>query len=309
MLADSGEWSKTVPGQDAGDAAALLAAGSAGFNATLDDVAYIAALYQRRKTVASEQKNSLFVKLRLYYRWGRLGLHLLEGAVIVLASGSLFVQHRAYQQPLIRWWHRRFCNILNLDIRVHGTPAAGHALWISNHVSWLDIPVLGANFPVYFLSKAEVANWPIVGWLAGAAGTLFIKRGAGDSGQVTHQLAAHLHDGRNVLFFPEGTTTDGHRLKRFFHKLFAAATITQVPVQPVLICYRDEDDALHPHAPFVGDDEFLSHATDILKGGRITVDILILPLEPVNGRDPRTLARDIETLMAEALAKFHAREH
>jgi 1-acyl-sn-glycerol-3-phosphate acyltransferase len=274
------------------------------FADSVDELAF-ADLKQRRESVLSTQKDSFIIKLRLYYRFARLGLHLVEGAVIAVLCGAIFVQHRSWQQPVIRWWYRRFCNILNLDIRVHGTPAPGHALWVSNHVSWMDIPVLGANFPVYFLSKAEVANWPLVGWLAGAAGTLFIKRGSGDAGAVMNQLASHLGDGRNVLFFPEGTTTDGHRLKRFFHKLFNAATTTQVPVQPVLLCYRDENNSLHPHAPFIGDDEFLSHAADILKGGRIAVDVLVLPVEAVNGRDPRTLARDVEEKMSEALRGLH----
>lgn len=266
-------------------------------------------LKQRREFVASTQKYSFTSKVRLYYRFARLFLHLLEGAVIALMCGAVFVQHRSWQQPAMRWWYRRFCNILNVDIRVHGTPVAGHGLWVSNHVSWLDILVLGANFPVYFLSKAEVASWPIVGWLASTAGTLFIKRGAGDSAQVMNEVASHLRQGRNVLFFPEGTTTDGHRLKRFFHKLFSAATITQVPIQPVLVCYRDEHDALHPQVPFVGDDEFLSHATDILRGGRITVDVLVLPQVPVNGRDARTLAREVEAQMLVALQQLHLRQH
>lgn len=274
------------------------------FADSLDEMA-AAALQRRRMAVAEQQDDSLYIRLRLYYRFARLGLHLVEGAVLAVFSGAAFVQYRPWQRPVIRWWHRRFCNILNLDIRVHGTPVQGHAMWVSNHVSWMDIPVLGARFPVYFLSKAEVAEWPVVGWLARVAGTLFIRRGSGDAGQVGTQLAGHLRAGRNVLFFPEGTTTDGHRLKRFFHKLFSAAVLADVPIQPVLVCYRDEDDALHPHAPFVGDDEFLSHATDILRGGRIRVDVLVLPPEPVNGRDARTLARDVEGLMAQALRRLH----
>lgn len=277
------------------------------FADSLDEIA-IAALNQRRMALASIRQDTLAIRLRLYYRFARLGVHLVEGAVLAFLSGAAFVQYRPYQQPVIRWWHRRFCNILNLDIRVHGEPAEGHAMWVSNHVSWLDIPVLGSHFPVYFLSKAEVANWPVVGWLARAAGTLFIKRGSGDAGQVMTQLSTHLRDGRNVLFFPEGTTTDGHRIKRFFHKLFSAAVEAQVPIQPVLVCYRDEDDGLHPHAPFVGDDEFLSHATDILRGGRITVDIVVLPLESLAGRDPRTLAKEIEAKMSAALSQLQKRE-
>lgn len=275
------------------------------FNATPEDVAAWAALEHRRAIVAAKQQESVFRTLRLYYRFARLGLHLLEGALLALLSGAAFVQYKPFQQPVIRWWHRRFCQILGIDIRVHGAPAEGHALWVSNHISWLDIPVLGSIFPVYFLSKAEVAKWPVVGWLARVAGTLFIQRGAGDAGQVTEQLAGHLREGRNVLFFPEGTTTEGVRLKRFFHKLFSAATTTDLPVQPVLVCYRDQQDALHPHAPFVGDDAFLSHALEILRGDRIVVDILVLPLEPVAGRDARALSRDLEAKMAIALRELH----
>lgn len=278
------------------------------FTDSSDEVAF-AALIDRRKAVASQTRSSIHIQVRLYYRCFRLGLHLLEGAVLAVVCGAAFVQYRPWQQPVIRWWHRRFCNILNLDIRVHGAPADGHALWVSNHVSWLDIPVLGANFPVYFLSKAEVAKWPVVGWLARVAGTLFIQRGAGDAGQVTNQLAGHLGEGRNVLFFPEGTTTDGHRLKRFFHKLFGAAVQTQVSLQPVLVCYRDEHDALHPHAPFIGDDEFLSHAIDILKGERMVVDVMVLPAELPGERDARALARDLEARMSVALRQLHQREN
>lgn len=277
------------------------------FTDSADEVA-LAALHARRTVVASRYPSSFHLRIRLYYRCSRLGLHLLEGALLAVVCGAAFVQYRPWQQPFIRWWHRRFCRILNLDIRVQGEPLQQHALWISNHVSWLDIPVLGAHFPVYFLSKAEVARWPVVGWLAKVAGTLFIQRGSGDAGKVESQLASHLREGRNVLFFPEGTTTDGERLKRFFHKLFGAAVSEQVPLQPVLVCYRDEHDALHPHAPFIGDDEFLDHAIDILKGDRMVVDVMVLPAELPGERDARTLARDMEGTMREALARLQRRE-
>lgn len=275
------------------------------FNATAEDEAAWAALKHRRATVAAQQEPSFLPALRLGVRSARLGLHLVTGALLAVLSGAAFVPYQPFQRPVIRWWHRRFCVILGVEIRVHGRPAVGHAMWVSNHVSWLDIPVLGAHFPVYFLSKAEIARWPVVGWLARVAGTLFIQRGSGDAGMIQDQLSAHLREGRNVLFFPEGTTTDGVKLKRFFHKLFGAAVAAGEPVQPVLLCYRDRDDALHPHAPFVGDDAFLSHALEILRGDRIVVDVLVLPLEPLAGRDARTLARDLEAKMAVALRELH----
>lgn len=297
-----------MQGEASGDRK-VIAGEMPAFVFTPEDEAAWSALKQRRMTVTARQTNSLLGRLRLYYRFGRLGLHLVEGAVLALLCGAAFVQYRSFQQPVIRWWHRRFCSVLDIQVWVHGELAQdSHALWVSNHISWLDIPVLGSRFPVYFLSKAEVANWPVVGWLAKVAGTLFIKRGSGDAGQVTGQLAGHLEAGRNVLFFPEGTTTDGQQLKRFFHKIFSASASTGLPVQPVLLCYRDENGGLHPHAPFIGDDEFLTHVTDILKGQGIRVDILVLPPELPAGRDARTLARDVEVRMREALQRLQRQE-
>jgi 1-acyl-sn-glycerol-3-phosphate acyltransferase len=302
MAVESGA---ALPGAEVascGDVARIPPSGP--FAVLPEDLVAWAALAQRRTTVAARQSDSLRTKIRLYFRFVRLGVHLVEGAVLAVFCGAAFVQYRRYQQPVIRWWHRRFCNILNIDVRVQGVAPVAQALWVSNHISWLDIPVLGANFPVYFLSKAEVAKWPVVGWLSRVAGTLFIQRGAGDSGQVGQQLTQHLSAGRNVLFFPEGTTTDGQRLKRFFHKLFAGAVETQLPVQPVLLCYRGDNGELHAHAPFVGDDEFLSHAVQILKGGRITVDVLVLPAVPSAGHDARSLAKEVEAKMSAALREL-----
>lgn len=244
-------------------------------------------------------------KIKQYARLARVGVHIGEGFVMGSLSGALFFPHYPYQQPVIRFWHSRFCQVLGLDIVVHGQADPRPALWVSNHVSWLDIPVIGAHFPVYFLSKAEVASWPLIGRLARAGGTLYIKRGSGDANGVAEQMASHLDAGRSVLFFPEGTTTDGKALKRFFHKLFQAACLTGADIQPVVLCYRDEQGELHSVAPFIGDDEFTEHLLNVLKEKRIAVELLVLPRVSVNGRDERTLARDLRTMMEEALVKLH----
>lgn len=275
------------------------------FAADAEDALAFAQLEQRRLLVTGTFSHAWGSRLRFYLRCLRLFLHLCAGVVLALVSGAAVNPYRAWQRPLIRWWHGRLCRILNIEIRVQGEWSRRPALWVSNHVSWLDIPVLGAMFPVHFLSKAEVARWPLVGWLARVAGTLFIQRGAGDAGRVGDALVAHLQAGRSVLFFPEGTTTDGQRLKRFFHKLFAVAVVADKPVQPVLLSYRDASDRLHPLVPFVGDDTFLAHASDILRSHhRIVVEVQILPVEAVRGRDARLLCRDIEAKMAEALAQL-----
>jgi len=257
-----------------------------------------------QKPYINRKRSPLFVQLRLYYRLARVGLHIAEGFVLALGCGALFMQYREYQQPVIRWWHRRLCKILGLQIRVHGAPADGTALWISNHVSWMDIPVLGSLYPVYFLSKAEVAGWPLIGQLAKAAGTLFIKRGSGDASGIAVQLGGHLKAGRNVIFFPEGTTTNGHTVKRFFSKLFAANLDGSRPIQPVLICYRD-DDGLHPYAPFIDDDDFFAHILDMLKAEPLVVEVKVLPAETVDGRDSKALAHHFEDLMRHELQQLH----
>ncbi|HEX5361966.1 MAG TPA: lysophospholipid acyltransferase family protein [Fluviicoccus sp.] len=247
-------------------------------------------------------------RLRVAGRITRLGAHIGTGFVLGVASGALFVQHLPFQRPVIRYWHRRMCQVLNLQVRVHGEPDPRPALWVSNHVSWMDIPVIGAHFPVSFLSKAEVADWPIVGHLARAAGTLYIKRGSGDANSVSSQMASHLQAGRSVLFFPEGTTTDGRQLKTFFHKLFQAACVTGADIQPVVLCYRDEQGELHSVAPFIGDDEFTDHLMKVLKEKPMQVELLVLPRVSVDGRDARALSKHLRQLMAEGLERLHRGE-
>lgn len=117
------------------------------------------------------------------------------------------------RQRLTRWWLARLCAALPFEVRVSGEAPRQPMLWVANHVSWTDIPLLGALAPLTFLSKAEVRAWPLAGWLAEKAGTLFIRRGSGDSRLINQRLAEQLHRGRNLLIFPEGTTTNGESLR------------------------------------------------------------------------------------------------
>ncbi len=236
-----------------------------------------------------------------WFKLARIGVHLGEGFVLGTASGALFKPHQRYQQPVVKFWHRRLCKILGLQIQITGQADKRPALWVSNHISWLDIPVIGAHFPVHFLSKAEVEAWPVVGRLAKAGGTLYIKRGSGDSKAVAKQMAEHLQLGRSVLFFPEGTTTDGAGLKRFFHHLFHAACVTGSDIQPVVLRYKDQHGNIHAVAPFIGDDEFGDHLLKVLQEQQIHVELKVLPRVSVYGKDERSLAKELQAMMAAAL--------
>ncbi|MDF3937034.1 lysophospholipid acyltransferase family protein [Pseudomonas citronellolis] len=194
------------------------------------------------------------------------------------------------RQGLTRWWLARLRRALPYRVKVYGELPRAPALWVSNHVSWVDIPLLGALAPMTFLSKAEVRQWPLAGWLAEKAGTLFIRRGAGDSGQLGAQIAGALLMGRSTLIFPEGTTTDGRGLRTFHGRLLSGAIEAGVPLQPVALRYlrAGEVDAL---APFIGDDDLFSHLRRLLRNDRGTVEIHLLDPLPSHGRDRAQLAQ------------------
>ena len=111
----------------------------------------------------------------------------------------------ARRQRWTSWFMRRLTAALPFRVRVSGHMPGQPMLWVCNHVSWTDIPLLGMLAPLSFLSKAEVRTWPVAGWLALKAGTLFIRRGSGDSKLIQKQMGQHLLGNHSLVIFPEGT--------------------------------------------------------------------------------------------------------
>ncbi len=176
------------------------------------------------------------ILLRRRYRLALLVLHVLIGAVL-----TLIFSHPHQTTPgtrfdaIVNWWQKRLAHILHLHITIHGHPINGSALWVANHISWIDIGVLGWPRGTDFLSNAEVRDWPLIGWMAARAGTLFICRRTRDSAsQVLEPMVWHLKHGRRIILFPEGATSDGRTVRKFHPWLFATALLAQVPVQPVV---------------------------------------------------------------------------
>ncbi|SHJ22073.1 lysophospholipid acyltransferase family protein [Wenxinia saemankumensis] len=126
--------------------------------------------------------------------------------------------------------------IIGLPVAVSGAPMADRGPLVANHASWLDILVLNAPAPIVFVSKAEVAGWPGIGWLARATGTVFIRRVRREAAGQVALLRARAAEGQRLLFFPEGTSSDGRRVLPFRTALLAA--FDDVPVQPVTVAYR-----------------------------------------------------------------------
>ena len=166
-----------------------------------------------------------------------------------------------------------------------GEPTEDPQLVVANHISWLDIPILGSLKTQRFLAKSEVKQWPLVGALASWAGTLFIRRGAGESKTVANTIAKKIFDGSSVLVFPEGTSTDGQQVRRYYPNLFKAASVASCSVQPIAIVYNG-DKEVSQQILFIGDDEFHHHLLRLVKLKRISVQVYFLPeLDPSIDKD------------------------
>jgi 1-acyl-sn-glycerol-3-phosphate acyltransferase len=244
-------------------------------------------------------------RVRLHWRLLRLSVVILLGLLVAaaLGLGERFALRASLQrrQGLTRWFMVRLAAALPYRVRIIGELPPQPMLWVANHVSWCDIPLLGMLQPLSFLAKAEVASWPVLGWLARQAGTLFIRRGAGDAAQINQQLANHLHQGRHLLIFPEGTSTDGSSVRTFHPRLFACAIEAGCAVQPVAIRYL-RDGKPDTVAPFVGDDELSAHLRRLLASDMAEVEIHLLPPIPVATLSRKAIAERAQLAVERALS-------
>ncbi|QBF28308.1 1-acyl-sn-glycerol-3-phosphate acyltransferase [Pseudomonas tructae] len=232
-------------------------------------------------------------RLRVYTRVARVLLVVLFG----LGMAALFSLYERLRVPATterrQRWSQLFMNTLSnalpFKVRVIGQLPQQPMLWVSNHVSWTDIPLLGRLAPLSFLSKAEVRTWPVAGWLALKAGTLFIRRGGNDSQLLRKQISQHLQQDCALLIFPEGTTTDGRSLRTFHGRLLASTIDTQTPLQPVALRYlrNGHSDSI---APFIGDDDLLSHLFRLFANDCAEVEIHLLAPIASAGEERAALA-------------------
>lgn len=201
--------------------------------------------------------------LRYVWRVPLLLLHVLLGAVLcaivfsispdVARDGREPLSHRA-----TRWWSTMLLRIFGFRARSYGTPLPDPVMFVCNHSSWLDIELMHTQRAACFVAKAEIARWPLVGWMAKRGGTIFHRRGSNHSlGTVIQTMVQRLREGRSVAVFPEGGTNDGVNLRTFHARIFQAALDAQVPVQPVALRYarhgrRAPDVAFRPGEHFLG---------------------------------------------------------
>ncbi len=192
---------------------------------------------------------------------------------------------------------------LGIAVRVRGTPAAAPVLLVANHVSWLDVPALAAVAPARFLAKAETARWPLLGTIARRLDAFFIVRGSVcDAARTKGRVAAALRAGERVVVFPEGTTTDGTCIGRFYAALFEAALEAGVPVQPVAVRYRAADGTRAAAAAFVGEMTFAESLARVVRARGLVAELWFGPSLAPAGRSRRELAAVARETIADALA-------
>lgn len=191
---------------------------------------------------------------------------------------------RSGRLGLKRHWSRVLLALCGVKARVLGEPVRqGAVLWAVNHVSWLDIFVLNVVRPTAFVAKQEIRHWPLIGWLAAGADTIFIERGFR---HAVHRvgLAMKLRFERDqaVGLFPEGTTSEGLDVMAFYANLFEPSRQPGVAVQPVALryFYRDQRSAL---PAFVGEESLVQNLWRLLGTTGVSVELVFLP--PVSQAD------------------------
>jgi 1-acyl-sn-glycerol-3-phosphate acyltransferase len=172
-----------------------------------------------------------------------------------------------------RWWSARLVRCFGFRIRCFGEPVPGAVLFVANHVSWLDIELMHSAAFMCFVAKAEIARWPLIGWLAGRAGTIYHQRGSTHSlAAVMERVVERLKQGLPVGVFPEGGTGDGAHVRTFHARIFQVAVDAAVPVQPVALRYG-RDGKQDPAMPFAKGESFFGNFMRLLGAPALDAEV------------------------------------
>lgn len=253
-------------------------------------------------------RHDRFRPWRRLWRLPVLIVHLLVALPLVVVcinpvTARLRLRGERLDHRAIRLWSGGLVRIFGLRVRRYGQPLPGGVLLVANHVSWLDIELVHSQIVAGFVAKAEIAGWPLIGWLASRGGTLYHQRGSGESLHgVMHAMLDRLRAGRPVAVFPEGRATSGEAVENFHARIFQPALLAGVPAQPVALRYGKGGNAQTVVA-FAPGESMVSNFIRLLgEPGRIAE---IHFLEPVAARDDgrRRMAGLCRARIAAAMAE------
>lgn len=250
--------------------------------------------------------------------WLRVVLRGLPLAVVTFGCLGLMLLLRLVERPLFGlgrpvtpWLTRFVCTsafvLLGIGRSTRGQPLRGAGAVVANHASWLDIFTLNASKRIYFVSKSEVAGWPGIGWLARATGTVFINRDRREAKDQARVFEERLSAGHRLLFFPEGTSTDGRRILPFKTTLFQAFFTDHLrsflQIQPVTVVYTPPPGEDPRFYGWWGDMDFGAHLLKVLAAPRQgSVEVIYHPaLRVADFADRKALAAACEAAVRAGL--------
>ena len=248
-------------------------------------------------TLAPTPKSLRFIRML------RVALHLTWGLFVasVLFRLTPVAQHNRLSQR----WSKKMLAIFGVEVQLHGDMPnldTRGIIIVSNHMSWLDIWLIYSIRPVRFISKADVRDWPVIGWLAQQSGTLFIRRDQRrHTAAINRQAAELLAQGDCIGLFPEGTTTDGLSMLPFHSSLFQAAVIHQAPVVLLTIRYLLPDGSIDTAPAYYGGLTLLDSFRAVLARRRIRVKVTCIGTLDTHGKSRREISLTAEAAIAKHL--------
>lgn len=249
-------------------------------------------------------------RLRVTRRLALLAL-VIAGALLALLvvkgiERPLHGDRRPWTPKVRRAASQAMLAVLGVHWRVRGQPLQGVGAQAANHSGWLDILTLAAASEVTFVSKSEVRRWPVIGWIAAICGTVFISRRRGDAAAQQAALVERLAAGETLVFFPEGTSTDGRRVLPFRSTLFAAfwaPGLEAARIQPVTLAYRAPEGERADFYGWWADMELAPHLVEVMamsRQGEVEI-IFHKPLLVRDHPDRKALAARCEATVRDGL--------
>ena len=241
-----------------------------------------------------------------------LGVLLWTLPSIPVQAACLLVPGRAKVAFAKLYW-AVFSRLLGLHVRVIGDLASSKSdrpvIYVSNHSSWVDIPVVGGVLDGCFVAKGDVAGWPVVGTIARLGRSVFVTRQRGSTVRERDTMQGLLAGGDNLILFPEGTSSDGSRVLPFRSSFFSVAQSEARPIiQPVSVVYDrlgglPAGRANRPVFAWYGDMDIASHSWRLARfsGLRVTV-LLHAPMDPARFPDRKMLSHAVWRTVADGAA-------
>ena len=178
---------------------------------------------------------------------------------------------------LKKYWSAVLVRLCGVRVRSSGRPyLQGPVLWVVNHVSWLDIFVLNLERSTAFVAKSEIRHWPLIGWLAAGADTIFIERASRHTIRgVGKAMQLRFSRGQAVGLFPEGTTSEGFDVMNFYANLFEPARLPEVAIQPIALKYFHHGQRSQ-FAAFVGEETLIANLWRVLGATGVEIETVFL---------------------------------